>query len=95
MADIDDVKFWNVQNVSNCDFVVRENVHTFPLRQLQLGRCQGDVPPGPMIITSFFTASETFSFSEMFTKSDAFSYSYKFTESKDVTKSSGFDPSTP
>lgn len=89
VADIDDEKLWNVENVStsNCDFRRRDDIQTFPLRQLQLGNCQGDVPPGPMIITSFFTSSMSFS------KSGDFSDSEKFSESNKFTKSRSFTPS--
>lgn len=57
------------------DYVETE---TFPLRQLSLGLCQGDVEPGNMVITSLFTASSGFSPSDFYTRSSDFSESNGF-----------------
>ncbi|KAK8882979.1 hypothetical protein M9Y10_045626 [Tritrichomonas musculus] len=82
---------WNQDYVSylNCKFT-NPIEKTFPLRQLQLGHCEGDIPPGPMIISSFFTASSPFTQSSVFSKSDLFTPSKKFTGSKPFTPSSKF-----
>lgn len=92
-ADFEDVK-WDDSfvSVTGCTFKFPIQ-KTFPLRQLHLGHCQGDIPPGPMIISSFFTASSPFSVSDDFTKSNDFSNSKKFTSSGDFTKSSDFTES--
>ena len=62
----------NYVTIANCSFS-NPILKTFPLRQLQLGHCQGEIPPGPMIITSLFTASEIFKSTKGFSKSNVFS----------------------
>lgn len=89
--DFNDQNKWDTSYVSivNCDFNDK-TLKSFPLRQLKLGHCEGEIPPGPMIISSFFTASSPFSDSNDFTKSSVFSHSSDFSESKVFTNSQPF-----
>ena len=78
---------WDTNFVTVVDWHFSDvKIETFPLRQLSLGLCQGDVAPGNMIITSLFTASS------VYTKSDMFSGSNKLSKSIDFTHSDEFLP---
>lgn len=87
------------------DYIITTDCHfdeiysnTYKLKQLNLGSCQGEELPGPMIISSFFTASSPFTSSSlfssiMFSKSDLFSKSSSFTDSKKFSGSDKFSKS--
>ena len=91
-ANSNNQNYWNLNYVTttNCVFENKQ-ITTFGIRQLKLGHCQSEVPPGQMIITSLFTASTVFTKSEVFTKSDHFSESDVFTESRSFTPSHHFN----
>ena len=57
--------------------IIRE-ISIFHLLQLNLGRCQGDVPPGTMITSYFLTWLSAFSPSAIYTKSNILSDSKNF-----------------
>lgn len=94
-ADTGNQNCWDQTYIKteSCDFGYK-SITTFPLRQLNLGHCQGEIPPGQMIITSFFTASFVFSPSSPYSKSNVFSKSGYFTKSDKFTRSSQFTQSS-
>lgn len=93
-ADTNDSIRWNFDYImtSNCNFNDL-NVNTYPLRFVKLGNCEGEVPPGPIIITDFFTPSSCFSQSQDFIASSDFTNSQEFSKSSYFSKSSPFTKS--
>lgn len=93
-ADTNNKNHWEYPNVTteNCGFHDVE-ITTFGLRQLKLGRCLGDVDPGPIIITNFFTPSNPFSYSKEFSKTEGFTETERFSKSSAFTESRTFTPS--
>lgn len=93
-ADTDDFNYWKATYIktTNCNFT-NAPIETFPIRQLNLGHCQGEQPPGDMIITSIFTPSSPFSPSSAYTKSNQFTESNKFSQSSKFSKSNEFSNS--
>lgn len=92
--DTDNTEFWNLDylKLENFKFSDKE-IETFPLRQLSLGLCQGDVAPGNMVITSLFTASSAFSPSDSYTHSSYFTKSDNFVSTNLFSSSCNFSNS--
>lgn len=76
----------------NCNWSVTDYA-TFDIKQLNLGDCQGEQPPAPIIITSIFTPSADFTISQAFTNSFAFSVSQHFTNSEPFNTTDKFSKS--
>lgn len=90
-AETSNISKWDESYVETIDCKFgEEEFETFPLRQLNLGSYQGEMSPGPMIITSFFTPSSSFSPSSEYTFSKQFSESAKFTNSQKFSNSDPF-----
>lgn len=90
-ADFNDETKWKKDYVhtEGCKFS-NPIEKTLGLRQLQLGHCQGEIPPGPMIISQTFTPSGSFSNSDVFTKTNGFTETADFTVSDHFTNSKKF-----
>lgn len=94
-ADKNKQEYWNQNYVKTQDCLFEnKEITTFPLIQLKLGYCQGEVLPGQMINTTFFTASSVFTKTDHFSNSRKYSESDDFTRSNDFTNSKGFTSSS-
>lgn len=90
-ADVGDKKLWEKDYIitTNCEFKSPME-KTLVLKQLNLGKCQGDIEPGPIVDNPYITESIPFSSSSGFTSSGKFTSTNFFSKSNDFTGSKDF-----